>query len=400
MEQPMDIFTWTRLETIGHLTFSKLILQTMRISNLFRWGATALSVLYSLTALPLLGADSIGDISELRGNAQIVRGEATKAELGFAIETNDEAITTNGRMALQFMDESIVRLTEDSKLIIDKYIYDPDPSKAKMALTFAVGTTRFLSGNVDRMSKQNVTLKTPSANIFIRGSSFTTTIDEFGRSLIVNVPYGPNDSMIGEIEVQSAMGSVILNEPFQATTVATFESIPTTPVILDLTLDLIDNMLIVNPPREDVAQQEEQTTQTADYLDFNELDIDYLNEDFLDNEADLEFTELDINYLDVNFLEDLLDVLDALEIAEDEDALAQEGNISIVGTSFGQDTDTQITTFLTGQVLTLQRNVAGNARVDIDGAGSYTVIFIQDGVSRTITINGGSSTQITIKQSG
>ena len=90
----MDIFTWTRLETIGHLTFSKLILQTMRISNLFRWGATALSVLYSLTALPLLGADSIGDISELRGNAQIVRGEATKAELGFAIETNDEAITT------------------------------------------------------------------------------------------------------------------------------------------------------------------------------------------------------------------------------------------------------------------------------------------------------------------
>ena len=303
-------------------------------------------------------------------------------------------------MALQFMDESIVRLTEDSKLIIDKYIYDPDPSKAKMALTFAVGTTRFLSGNVDRMSKQNVTLKTPSANIFIRGSSFTTTIDEFGRSLIVNVPYGPNDSMIGEIEVQSAMGSVILNEPFQATTVATFESIPTTPVILDLTLDLIDNMLIVNPPREDVELQEEQTTQTADYLDFNELDVDYLNEDFLDNEADLEFTELDINYLDVNFLEDLLDVLDALEIAEEEDALAQEGNISIVGTSFGQDTDTQITTFLTGQVLTLQRNVAGNARVDIDGAGSYTVIFIQDGVSRTITINGGSSTQITIKQSG
>ena len=356
-------------------------------------------VLYSLTALPLLGADlDIGDISELRGSAQIVRDKDYIAELDFAIQSNDKAITQNGRMAIEFLDESIVRLTEDSHLVIDEYIYDPDPSKAKMSLNFALGTTRFLSGNVDRMSKQNVTLKTPSANIFIRGSSFSAVVDEFGRSLLINLPYGPNDSMIGEIEVQTAMGSVILSQPFEATSVNTFESIPTSPVILDLTLDIIDNMLIVNPPREELSLEEEQTTQTADYLDFNDLDIDYLDEDFLDNEADLEFTELDINYLDVNFLEDLLDVLDALDVAEDEDALAQEGNLSIVGTTFGQDTDTQITTFLTGQVLTLQRNVAGNARVDIDGAGSYTVIFIQDGVSRTVTINGGSSTQITIRQ--
>ena len=63
-----------------------------------------------------------------------------------------------------------------------------------------------------------------------------------------------------------------------------------------------------------------------------------------------------------------------------------------------RDTTTQITTFITGQILTLQRNVSSNARVDIDTDASYTVIFIQDGVSRTVTINGGSDSVIKIRQ--
>ena len=95
----------------------------------------------------------------------------------------------------------------------------------------------------------------------------------------------------------------------------------------------------------------------------------------------------------------MLDVIDALQVADEQDALKADGvSIDIVGTDFGQDRDTQITTFLTGQVLTLQRNVSANARVDIDGAGAYTVIFIQDGVSKTITINGGGTSVIKITQ--
>jgi hypothetical protein len=205
----------------------------------------------------------------------------------------------------------------------------------------------------------------------------------------------------GEIEVTTATGSVILNQPFQATTVSVFESAPSKPVILDLTLDIIDNMLIVSPPETVEMQAEEVILNANDFLDFNDLDIDYLDEDFLDNEADLEFTELDINYLDVNFLEDLLDVLDALEIAEEEDQLQQDvTSVAIAGTKFGQDTETQIISFIDGDRLTLIRSVNNTARLDLDVSASYTVILIQDGVSRTIKINGGSSSVITIKQSG
>ena len=68
------------------------------------------------------------------------------------------------------------------------------------------------------------------------------------------------------------------------------------------------------------------------------------------------------------------------------------------GTKFGQDLDTQITTFITGEKLTIIRSVNNTARVDINSDDSYTVIFIQDGVSRTIKINGGSSSVIRIRQ--
>ena len=343
-------------------------------------------------------AVDIGDISELRGSAQILRDKPYEANLEFAIQSNDEAITKDGRMAITFLDESTVKLTEHSQLLIDEYIYDPDPSKSKMALTFGLGTARFITGNLNRIDKQNIQLKTPTANIAIRGTDFTATVDELGRSLIILLPdkFGLSS---GEIEVVTATGSVLLNKPYQATTVSVFESSPTKPVILDLTLDLIDNMLIVTPPKEEEVIAEETTsTQTKSLLDFNDLDIDYLAEDFLD-EDQLEFTELDINYLDVNFLEDLLDVIDALAVEEEEDQLALATSTQIVGTLIGNDPDTQITTLITGNVISLRRNVSESVRLDLNGSNAYTVILIQDGVSNTIKVNGGSDSVITITQS-
>ena len=177
-------------------------------------------------------AANIGDISELNGSAQIVRDKPYVADLDFAIQSNDQAITSNGRMAIKFLDESIVILTEHSKLIIDEYVFDPNPSKAKMALTFGLGTARFITGNLNRIDKQNISLKTPTADIAIRGTDFTATVDELGRSLIILLP-DPFGLSSGEIEVVTAMGTVILNKPYEATTVSVFESAPSKPVILD-----------------------------------------------------------------------------------------------------------------------------------------------------------------------
>ena len=300
-------------------------------------------------------------------------------------------------MEITFLDNSTVKLTEHSQLTIDEYIYDPDPSKSKMALTFGLGTARFISGKLGQIDKRNIKLRTPTADIAIRGTDFTATVDELGRSLIILLPdkYGVSS---GEIEVITAMGTVLLNKPYEATTVSVFESAPSKPAVLDLTLDFIDNMLIVTPPKKEKVLEDERVIKTANILDFNALDIDYLDEDLLEDENP-EFTELDINFLDVNFLEDMLNILDALGVAKSDDKLAQVAGVTVTGTKLGLDPDTQITTLITGQVISIMRSVSEHARLDLNIANGYTVILIQDGVSNTIKINGGDST-IRIVQGG
>ena len=71
-------------------------------------------------------------------------------------------------------------------------------------------------------------------------------------------------------------------------------------------------MLIVAPPKEQEVLAEEEIAQQQDFLDFTDLDVDYLNEDLL-AEEDLYFDELDVDYLNTNFFEDLLDAIYLLE---------------------------------------------------------------------------------------
>jgi hypothetical protein len=103
--------------------------------------------------------------------------------------------------------------------------------------------------------------------------------------------------------------------------------------------------------------------------------------------------------LATNFLEDLLNVIDALAISKEEDALKQGGvGIRIVGTEIGQDKDTQITTIVSGRNISFTRSVSQSVKLNVDGSDAYTIILIQDGVTNTLKVNGGSSTNINVKQ--
>ena len=339
---------------------------------------------------------NIGSVTEFKGTGRIVRDKPYDAALSFGIESYDNVETTNGRIGITFLNDTKVRLTEHSQLLIDEFIYDPDPSKSKMALQFASGTARFITGKLNTINKENIAISTPSANVSIRGTDFTVTVNELGESLIILLPKD-DGTPSGEIIVATAVGEVILNQPYQATTVSMFETEPTKPVILDITLELIDNMLIVNPPKENINVTEKSVSSGSnnlldvDYLEFEDLDIDYLASD------DLEFTELDINYLDVNFLEDLLDIIQDVNELDQTETLLQ-ASLDLKGTTLGFDPDTQINTFTTDNTITFIRALENTVRVDLDKNNAYTVILVQNGKSTQIIVNGGSSSTITIKQ--
>ena len=193
------------------------------------------------------------------------------------------------------------------------------------------------------------------------------------------------------------MGQVVLNKPYQATTASMFETAPSNPVILDLTLELIDNMLIVSAPKEAETLESSSSEVKSgnlldiDYLEFEELEKDYLEED------ELEFTELDINYLDVNFLEDLLNVIEEVNELDTTKTLLK-ADLDLQGTTLGFDAETQINTFTTDTVITFYKSLEDTVRLDLDKSSSYTFILVQNGKSTQIVVNGGASSRITITQ--
>lgn len=361
-------------------------------------------------------AEPIGGVIEQSGKAgSIVRlsGEELTANLQTDIVSFDEVETENGRLKIQFVDETQVSLTEHTYMEIDEYVYDPDPSKSKMALNFVQGTARFATGGLGLVPKENIQIQTPTAVIGIRGTDFTTTVDELGRSLVILLPDANCNDKVkleegcrpsGSITVTNDGGTVTLEEAFQAVMVSTFEQSPTQPVTLvDLDLNQIDNMFIVSKPEEIVKAEEDQ--QEALKGDGGLLDFDGLDKDFLESEdlgkaaeRELEFTELDINFLDVDFLRDLL------EIMEEADALGEEeessGSDRLVDRGFGLQGDNQFNILpdVDGKVFFLRVGTNYTSLKIKKGSAGYIEVRDKDLGDTVMCLNNCEGIRITITQ--
>ena len=353
-----------------------------------------------LAQQPAASSD-VGLIDRAVGWRQVVRDtNEIEPEKGFDIISKDDLRTGEGRMQVKFVDDSKLRMTEHTRIVIDNVVFDDDPSKSDLAMTFAQGTARFITGKLGTIEKENIRLRTPTASIGIRGTDFTVTVDEFGRTLVVLLP-DVNGISSGEIIVATMTGEVVLNKPFQSTTTSVSEIPPSNPAILDLTLDMLDNILIINPPKERMSEQEFYTS-TDGSKNINPLDIDFLDEQLLENEElerdYLEFTELDINFLDVELLENLLDTYSDLNeelLREKED----KGDTVIEGTSEGFDTVTQVNTVVEGDKITMIRNVQSIVEISTSNDEETTIELDLDGKELDpITVNGGGNTTISITQ--
>ena len=200
----------------------------------------------SLSLVGLVNANPIGDVREYSGVGTLIRdNNDTEVSQGSDVLLYDEARTGNGRMLIEFLDEEELALTEHSIVYIDEAYYDPDPSKSKMAIRMARGTARFASGAGAKIRKANINVETPTAQITIRGTDFTTTIDELGRTLVILLPDEDGVTPSGEIDVSNEGGTVTLTQAFEATMVSSVETPPTQSVVVNnITTSMIDNMFI------------------------------------------------------------------------------------------------------------------------------------------------------------
>ena len=320
---------------------------------------TSLIVILLVLPTQLSYAATIGNVVLQAGVASVERkGTESDLNLNSDIMFMDHVKTGKGEVGITFIDDTNVAVSSQSSLIIDDFVYDPNSAEgSKLVLKITLGTVRYASGNIAKLNKQNVDIRTPTARIGVRGTAFSMTVDEIGQSLIILLPNA--DGTVGEISVESDIGQVILTRAFQATSVSSREAAPTQPKILDLTESMINNMLIIKPPKEKVdlataALEEKKKKNLGNFLDEEkEIDKNCLEEECEDQEEEGGFTSLNINPLDVSLL---LNVLTELNKKYKRPSTILTGIISNTdGRVAGYNPETLVTTLIEGDSVQLIR---------------------------------------------
>ncbi len=353
-----------------------------------------------LSLSPINSFAGVGKVTEQTGPTEIVRDKKSiSSKLNTAIEMNDTVSTAKAKAELTFEDATKVKLTEHSKMIIDDFVYDPKKGSGKLAINMALGTARYASGQIAKNNPQQVAIKTPTASIAVRGTDFSMTVDELGRSLIMLLPScDPKGGCVtGAIEVSNLGGVVLLDVPYQATLVNSAYQPPSTPAVIKIDQANINNMLIITKPPE---IQEETTAGVSKkekgLLDFNALDVDLLkytklDENKLDDNRALDRNDLNVDLLDF-YSQNELDRQNASLLSDELDIPVLPGyaaNRSLGLLYYFNDDQSKVTLYKAG---------SHNATVTFDTTKNVTYTLVQDGQQIIQNVNKGSTTVITITQ--
>jgi hypothetical protein len=187
--------------------------------------------------------------------------------VNFGLESNDTISTGSQTANLEFRDGTKVVVKDNSRLVIDNFVYDPNARGGRLGMRVGLGTVRYASGQIAHSNPQSVDIQTPTAQIAVRGTDFNMTVDEIGRSLIVLVPSCDNNGncVTGKIDVTTMAGTVTLEEAYTATFTAQATQAPMEPVrIQNITDRQINNLLIIAVPREVRTGIERQSRQSRE----------------------------------------------------------------------------------------------------------------------------------------
>jgi hypothetical protein len=273
-----------------------------------------LSITYSYGAVGTV-TEQVNTPASIQRDKQTLTGNK-----GTGVEMNDSIRTQAGKVGITFQDDTRVQVNENSKLVIDDFVYDPKSKSGKLSAKMALGTVRYASGQIAKNSPQNVALNTPTATISVRGTDFTASVDELGQSTVILLPSCPTNRTTrslkdiestchtGEISVETDAGIVILNQPFQATKVNSRSAPPSKPVVLNLSENAIESLLLSTPEEMKGNKQDQRQTMRG------ALDVDFLKEQGLTNALDdssKQFFQdkLSRNFLDSNFLANMFDLV-------------------------------------------------------------------------------------------
>jgi hypothetical protein len=140
-----------------------------------RWTA----LLLFLFAAAAVAAD-VGEVKVAKGHAYIERGtERIAVRAGMPVQQSDQVVTgADGTVGITFSDNSLLSIGPDSRLAIDRYVFDTTTHAGQFDSTLSKGTVAVVSGKIVKQSPEAMKIRTPSSIMGVRGTEFIVKVDE------------------------------------------------------------------------------------------------------------------------------------------------------------------------------------------------------------------------------
>jgi hypothetical protein len=94
---------------------------------------------------------------------------------GIDVFANEIVKTADDSAALLiFQDKTELSIGANSEIVLDRFVFDPNPAKSAVAVSILAGVARFSTGV---LPKSAYTIRTPSATMSVRGTTFTISVE-------------------------------------------------------------------------------------------------------------------------------------------------------------------------------------------------------------------------------
>ena len=135
----------------------------------------------------------IGEITQTAGTATITHQDGAKvvASIGTAIYQGDIVETSgDGALGIRFSDSTVIAVSEEARLVIDEYIYNPDGDGDRSFFSMMRGVFVYTSGLIGKEDPADVAITTPVGSIGIRGTVVAGDIHPAGQESSITIVDG------------------------------------------------------------------------------------------------------------------------------------------------------------------------------------------------------------------
>ena len=171
-----------------------------------------------------LASEPIGTIGIVIGQADVVN-----RNIELKIKENiyfGDVIKTGAQTNLQilFDDETVFTIGENTEIIINEFIYDPNQNNELNRISAEVmqGSLKVVTGLISKQNPENLSITLPTGVLATRGTEVQVLVKPGQNDVVVLLGPGPNNAAgerAGAVEVSNNQGSVFMDQQFSFTSI-------------------------------------------------------------------------------------------------------------------------------------------------------------------------------------